>query len=208
MRFAVFGATGGTGRELVRQALERGDEVTALARDPAALPATDRLRVVAGDATRDAQAVAQVIERADVVVSALGRRNSFRSEDLMVRSLRLITAAMAGASVRRLILVSAFGVGDTHRDAPLVPRIMYRLLLGSIFADKAAAEAELRAGALDWTIVRPVLLTNGPRTGKYRVGERLDLHGVPKISRADVADFILAEASRQAYVHKPAAISD
>jgi len=207
MRIGVFGATGGTGREVVRQALARGDEVTALARTPGALPPASRLRVVAGDATQDVQAVAQVVEGCEVVVSALGRRNSFRSGDLIVRSLRLIVAAMERAGVRRLILVSALGVGDTRRDAPLVPRLMYRALLGSIFADKEAAEAELRSSALDWTIVYPVLLTDGPRTGKYRVAERLELHGVPKISRSDVAHFVLEEAHRAEHARKGVAIS-
>ena len=208
MRIAVFGAAGGTGQALVRQALDRGDEVSALVRTPGSLPIEHaRLRVVAGDATRDAAAVAEVIQGRDVVVSALGRRNSFKSDQLMVRSVRAIVPAMERADVRRLILVSAFGVGETWRDAPLVPRIMYRVLLGDIFADKKAAEDEVRASGLDWTIVHPVLLTNGPRTGRYRVGEHLELAGVPKIARADVADFILDEAGSNRYVRKAAAIS-
>ena len=208
MRIAVFGAAGGTGQALVRQALDRGDEVSALVRTPGSLPIEHaRLRVVAGDATRDAAAVAEVIQGRDVVVSALGRRNSFKSDQLMVRSVRAIVPAMERADVRRLILVSAFGVGETWRDAPLVPRIMYRVLLGDIFADKKAAEDEVRASGLDWTIVHPVLLTNGPRTGRYRVGGHLELAGVPKIARADVADFILDEAGSNRYVRKAAAIS-
>ena len=125
----------------------------------------------------------------------------------MVRSVRLIVAAMEHARVRRLILVSAFGVGDTRRDAPPVPRLMYCLLLGAIFADKKASEDELRKSSLDWTVVYPVLLTNGPRTGRYRTGERLELHGVPTIARADVAHFVLEEARASGYVRKAVAIS-
>jgi putative NADH-flavin reductase len=208
MRIAVFGATGGTGQALVRQALDRGDEVCALVRTPGSLPIEHaRLRVVAGDATRDAAAVAEVIQGRDIVVSALGRRNSLKSDQLMVRSVRTIVPAMQRTGLRRLIVVSAFGVGETRRGAPLVPRIMYRVLLGDIFADKKAAEDEVRASGLDWTIVHPVLLTNGPRTGRYRVGEHLELAGVPKIARADVADFILDEAGSNRYVRKAAAIS-
>jgi putative NADH-flavin reductase len=114
---------------------------------------------------------------------------------------------MARAGVRRLILVSAFGVGESRRDAPLIPRIMYRVLLGDIFADKKAAEDNVRRSNFDWTFVYPVLLTDGPMTGAYRVGERLELHGLPKISRADVAHFILTEVGKRAFVRKVAVIS-
>jgi putative NADH-flavin reductase len=84
---------------------------------------------------------------------------------------------------------------------------MYRVLLSDIFADKKAAEDNVRRGNLEWTFVYPVLLTDGPMTGAYRVGDRLELHGLPKISRADVAHFILAEVGKRAFVRKVAVIS-
>jgi putative NADH-flavin reductase len=84
---------------------------------------------------------------------------------------------------------------------------MYRVLLADIFADKKAAEDEIRRSRLDWTIAYPVLLTDGPLTGHYRVGERLELRGVPKISRADVAHFMLAEMKNRAFVRKVAVLS-
>lgn len=106
-----------------------------------------------------------------------------------------------------MILMSSYGVGESRRDAPLILGIMFRVLLRDVFADKKSAEEELRGSGLDWTIVHPVLLTDGPLTGRYRAAERLDLHGVPKISRADVAHFILAEAENPAFLHKVAVIS-
>jgi uncharacterized protein YbjT (DUF2867 family) len=115
--------------------------------------------------------------------------------------------SMERAGGRRLILISAFGVGESRRDAPLIPRIMYRVLLRDIFADKEVAEDYVKRSGLAWTIVQPVLLTDGPLTGQYRVGERLELHGLPKISRPDVAHFILAEAAKSAFVRKVVAIS-
>ena len=115
---------------------------------------------------------------------------------------------MESHGVRRLIFVSAFGVGETHRDVPLVPRIVQRLLLADVFADKKASEDDLRRSGLDWTLVYPVILTNGPRTAKYRVGERLDLHGLPKISRADVAHFVLSQLEDATYLRKGALISN
>jgi len=104
-------------------------------------------------------------------------------------------------------LMSSFGVGESLRDAPLIPGIMYRILLKEIFADKETAERQLRSSGLDWTIVYPVLLTNGPLTGRYRVGERLDLHGISKISRADVAHFILTEAENRRFAQNVAVLS-
>jgi putative NADH-flavin reductase len=209
VRLLVLGATGGTGREVVTQALEQGHDVTAFVRDPGKMRVADRrLRVVVGSTTDDAGAVAEAVRGQDVVVSALGRRASFRSLDLISRSLRVIVPAMEGHGVRRLIVVSAYGVGDSGREAPLLPRLMHRLLLGGIFADKKAGEDYLRRSDLDWTLVYPVALTNGPRTGRYRVGERLELHGIlPRISRADVAGFILTQLVSAAYRRKIAVIS-
>lgn len=208
MKVLVFGATGQTGQQLVTQALSRGHRVTAFVRRPDALTAMDkRLRIVTGDATRDGARVAEAMQGQELVISALGRRNTFRSEDLIARSMDAIVPSMKQAGVRRMILTSAFGVGDSLRDAPLIPGIMYRVLLRDIFADKERAEETLRTSGLDWTIVYPVLLTNGPQTGRYRVAERLELHGMPKISRADVAHFILAEAESPRFVNKVAVIS-
>ena len=121
--------------------------------------------------------------------------------------MRAIVPAMERAGVRRLVVVSAFGVGDTRRDAPLVPRLMYGTILRDIFADKRVAQDYVQATQLDWTFVYPVLLTDGPRTGRYRVGERLELRGLPKISRADVADFIVRELHAPQYVRRTAIVS-
>lgn len=208
MKLLVFGATGPTGLEVVTQALERGHAVTAFVRDPRRLGRLrDRVRVAVGDVTADAGAVEAAVQEQDAVVSSLGRRRSFRSDGLISRSLRLIAPAMERQGVSRLVLVSAFGVGDSRRDAPLLPRLMYRLLLRDIFADKLAAEDYLRATRLDWTVVYPVALTNGPRTGAYRVGERLALRGLPTISRADVAHFIVSQLDADRWWRKVAAIS-
>lgn len=209
MNLLVFGATGPTGQQVVRQALDRGHAVTAFIRTPGLLPIThDRLRVVVGDTTRGAASLAEAIVGQDVIVSTLGRHNSLRSHHLIERSVNMIVPAMQSAGVRRLILVSAFGVGASRGDAPLIQRMMYWVLLKGIFADKKAAEDEVRRSGLEWTFVYPVLLTGGPLTGKYRVGERLELHGVPKISRADVAHFILSEVDKRAFIRKTAVVSD
>jgi putative NADH-flavin reductase len=210
VKLLVVGATGGTGKELVAQALARGHDMTVLIRDPRRLEHADpRLRVVVGSPTEGGNAVARAMRGQDVVISALGRGTSFRSDHLMARSMDTLVPAMESQGVRRLIVVSACGVGESGRDAPLLPRLLYRFLLKDIFADKQAGEDRVRRSALDWTFVYPVGLTSGPRTGRYRVGERLELRGImPMIARANVADFILTQLDSPTYRQKTAIISD
>ena len=160
MNILVFGATGATGQQVVKQALSRGHRVTAFVRRPEALETADNVRIVVGDATRDKSKIAEAMSGQELVISALGRRNSFRSDHLISRSMEAIVPSMKQAGVSRMILMSSFGVGESLRDAPLIPGIMFRVLLKDIFADKESAERELRASGLDWTIVHPVLLTN------------------------------------------------
>lgn len=204
MKMFVLGATGGTGREVVAQALDAGHDVTVLVRDPARLPAAtlERVRVFTGSVTDGESALAAAIRGQDAVISALGVGNSLKSGQLITRAVPAILQAMTSGGVRRLIFTSAYGVGVTWRDAPLVPRILMRTLLRDLYADKAVGEAMIRTSALDWTLVYPVTLTNGPRTGRYRYGERLSLSGVPSISRADVAEFLLTQLDDTRFVKK------
>jgi putative NADH-flavin reductase len=199
----VLGATGGTGREVVSQGLQQGHEVTAFARRPERVTTrNERLRVVVGDVTSDSEALGDAVRRQDVVISALGTGKSFKSGGLIARSVPRILEAMRRHGVRRLIFTSAFGVGSTWRDVPIVPRIFARVLLRDVYADKAAGEEILQGSELDWTLVYPAGLSNGPRTGRYRVGERLKLTGFPTISRADLADFLLRQVEDRTYVRK------
>jgi putative NADH-flavin reductase len=206
MKLLIFGASGPTGSHLVSQALEQGHEVSAFVRNPNTLQAKERVKLAVGD-SQDPAAVAEAVRGQDAVLSALGRRKTFTSASLMANSMRAIVPAMERQRVRRLILMSSFGVGDSVREAPLLPRLFFRTMLRGIFADKQAAEQIVRRSALEWTIVYPVLLTDGPRTGRYRVGERLPLSGFPKISRADVAEFMLKELYDAAYLKRIAVVS-
>jgi len=209
MKILVLGATGATGRQIVEQALERSHQVAAFVRDPGKLAiGNDRLRVITGSISDDTRALTEAVRGQNAVISALGVGNSLKSSDLISRSMRAIVPAMESQGVRRLLFVSAFGVGETRRDVPLLPRIAQRLLLADVFADKEAGEDYLRRSSLDWTLIYPAILTNGPRTAKYRVGERLELHGLPKISRADVADFVLSQIEDATYLRKGVLISD
>lgn len=208
MKLVVFGASGGTGREITGQALDQGHEVTAFVRDPAKLVIKDsKLHIIVGDVLKDQSATASAIAGREAIICALGVGSSLKSAGLIAGSLAAIVPAAEKHDVRRLIVISAFGVGDSSRNAPLVPRLMYWLLLGDIYSDKKAGEDIVKASGLNWTIIHPVMLTTGPKTGTYRSGERLELHGIPKVSRANVAHFALAQFMDKTFLRKTAVIS-
>ena len=199
----LLGATGPTGREVVAQGLERGLELTALVRSPERLRIThERLRIVTGDVTAGPEALTAAMPGQDAVISALGAGKSLKPGGLIARSAPAIVHAMKGAGVRRLVFTSAYGVGVTWRDVPLVPRMLMRLFLRDVYADKAAGEEVITGSDLEWTLVYPVTLTNGERTGRRQAGERLALRGLPTISRADLAEFLLSQLDDRAYVRK------
>jgi putative NADH-flavin reductase len=202
MRIGLFGATRGTGRHVVQQALALGHSVTALVREGSPGVDHDHLQLVYGDATSDRDAIAEVVRGQDAVISALGRGKSFKSHGLIRHAAGLIAAAMRGEGVSRLVFTSAFGLGDTREGVPFVSRLFRDTLLRDIYADKEAGEAILRATDLNWTFVHPSRLTDGPRTSTYRVGERLPLTGAPSISRADVAEFLIQQVDDPTYMRK------
>ncbi|HKT59735.1 MAG TPA: SDR family oxidoreductase [Gemmatimonadales bacterium] len=207
-RILVLGATGGTGQEVVAQALDQGHVVTAFARHPERMKrAHERLRFVVGDVADGGDALADAVRGQDAVISALGRGLSLKAEGLIARGMPNIVGAMERQGVSRFIFTSAYGVGVTWRDLPLLSRLFARLLLRDLYADKKAGEEVLRRSALDWTIVYPTTLTNGPGTGRYRVGERLVLSGLPRISRADLAAFLLTQIEDRRYIGKGVLIS-
>jgi uncharacterized protein YbjT (DUF2867 family) len=207
-KILVLGGTGGTGQHVITHALQQGHEVTAFVRHPDRLTAThDHLRVVAGNIMDDGPALADAVRGQAVVISTLGVGRSFKSGGLISGSVPRILRAMEQQGVRRLIFTSAFGVAETRRDVPLVPRIFIRLLLRDIYRDKEAGDAAVRASRLDWTLVYPSGLSDGPATGHCRAGERLALRGFPTITRADVAMFLLRQIDDSSYVRKSVLIS-
>lgn len=207
-KILILGASGGTGRQIVNQALEQGHDVTAFVRTPGKLGVRhQRLREIFGDAANDAQSVMRAVPGHDVVISALGVGKSFVPNGLIETCMRNVVTAMESAGVRRLLWQSAFGVGGTRRDAPLVAKIFMATLLRRIYADKRAGESYLRQRNLDWTLVCPTMLTDAQGTGTYRSGERLALRGMPTIPRADVARFMLTQLDDRTYLHKEVLVS-
>jgi len=203
MKLLILGATGPTGHQLVSRALEAGHSVAALVRDPRKV--TESIEVIQGDATK-ASAVADAARGRDAIVSALGTSKSLKG-GIMMRAVPVLLPAMRQNGVKRLILQSSFGVAESFDEATAIQKFFFRTLLRSIYADKAKADAMIEGSALEWTIVRPVRLTNGPRTGKYRVSERFDARGPKSVSRADVADFMIRELTERKWIRKIAVIA-
>jgi putative NADH-flavin reductase len=195
MKLTLLGATGPTGRQVLEQALSAGHEVTVLVRSPDRLSdsARDRLTVVAGDATRTAD-VERALAGSEAVISALGSGNDFKS-DIASRAARALIPAATVAGTKRVVVLSALGSGTTATQASFVPRLFGRLLMGTVMADKSVADDLIRASGLNWTLVRPAVLTNGPRTGAYTAVRNPRRKVGDRISRADVADFMLKAAT-------------
>jgi len=202
MKLLVFGSTGGTGRELLIQALDQDHRVTAYARDPAKIEDIQhsRLTVVRGDVL-DAVTVKSAVAGHEGILVTIGAgpsRTTLREEGT-----RNIVEAMQGTGVKRLICQSSLGVGDSRANLPFFTKyIIVAVFLRNAFADHERQEAVVRQSSLDWTIVRPPHLKDGPRTEVYR-------HGFPTtdtrikgwISRADVADFMLKQLVDDTYLH-------
>jgi putative NADH-flavin reductase len=167
MRLTIFGATGGTGVQVARRALDAGHEVTAVVRDPAGLPSEVRgcADVVQAD-VMDPAAIEEAVKGRDAVITAIGTRDGRRPTSVCADSARSITAAMRAAGTERFLLVSASGLHAGPGDDPLTRFVVKPLVLGRLlkhaFADMRAAEDLTRASGLDWTIVRPPRLTDGP----------------------------------------------
>lgn len=194
-KLAIVGATGPTGREIVQQALALGHIVTAGVRSPQAANLPKEVRQIESDVTR-ASSLIPLVTGQDAVLCALGSKLSRKPTTLLSGGTQNLVSAMASAGVRRLVCITGIGAGESKGHGGfLYDHIIQPLLLSEIYKDKTRQEEVVRASGLDWTIVRPAILTSGPKGGTLR--EIRDLAGVKakKISRADVAAYILASVS-------------
>jgi putative NADH-flavin reductase len=194
MNILIVGATRGVGQRLLEQALASGHAVTALARHPQKLAVRHaRLRILKGDIL-DADAVTAAIAGQDAVCCTIGVRTPWEQATVFSEGTRNLLQAMKKTGVRRLLCVTGIGAGNIKGHGGFIyDRIFYPLLLKGVYADKDRQESLIEASDVDWTIVRPGFLTNGPLTGNYRM--LTDMTGITagRISRADVAHFILKE---------------
>lgn len=206
-KLIVFGATGGTGRAVVSQALAAGHHVTAFVRSPDKLGLTHpQLRVRVGDAS-DHDAVVAAVAGQDAVLCCLGAPPSSRDQ-IRARGTSVIVAAMQEAGVERLVCLSSHGVAETRQELPWVMRwLVVPLYLHRVFADHEAQEAIVHRSALDWTLVRPPHLHDGPRA-EVQHGPQFDPATMRmKIAREDVAGFMLQQAVSGAHTRETVVVS-
>lgn len=206
-KVSIFGATGGTGQELVRQALQQGHQVTAFVRNPKKIKLTDdNLRIVKGDVLNYEDVLSGVANQ-DVIMCCIGLPASDKSS-LRQKGTANIIKAMRNKGVHRLVCQTSLGFGDSKVVLPWYMKyLIVPLILENAFKDHALQESEIEKSDLDWTIVRPGNMTNGEKTGSYKFGfkptEKIKL----KISRADVAQFMLNLINKKNYHFQKLGIS-
>ena len=206
MKLAIFGANGKSGLEIVKQFLSKGDVVTAFVREPSKLELEhENLKVIQGDVFEVAS-VGRAIQGQDGVVCALGsselKKTTVRSEGT-----KNIIQGMKDNNVKRLVIISAMGVGESWNTLSGINKFFFATLLKSSREDHEAQEAAVKESGLDWTIIRPSGLIDSPRTGIYDVGENIPAK-TSKIARADVADLILKELEQNTNIGKALTISN
>lgn len=199
MKIAIIGATRGIGLAMAQAALADGHEVTALARMPSRMPIShSRLRIIGGDA-EDPGAIVKVVDGQDVVCDCLGTKNVTKTITMFSRCAENLSKALKPEQL--LIAVTGIGSGDSKGHGGfLYDRVFMPIVLRRMYADKDRQERIIKSNIARWMIVRPGFLTNGPRTGRYRA--LTDLRGIHggRISRADVADFMLLQAKSPQFI--------
>jgi putative NADH-flavin reductase len=205
MKLAVFGATGGTGKQVVQQALAAGHHVTALVRDPAKLDLIQPALTVRRGNVLEPEDVFNTVSGADAVIVSLGSTAN-NPDSVVSHGTANVVDAMQKAGVARLIVVTSLGVGESKDQVPFFFKALMATALRKTMQDKEAQEKLVKASGLDWTIVRPGGLTDGPLTGQYRYG--LDPKLVAgQVSRADVAEFVLKQLTDTQFLRKAPAIT-
>lgn len=203
-RVLIVGATGGTGRQLVAQALERGLAVTALVRDPSRLTIVHpQLTIVRGDVLEPAS-IDAAMRGQEAVLSALGHKRYFSPNRILSEGTRNVLRAMEAHGVSRFVCETSLGIGDSAgRLGVYYTFFTIPVILPLYYWDKTRQERTIASSPLEWVIVRPGLLTNGAKRGNYRHGRQVgSFFWTMRISRADVADFMLDQLESDAYLRR------
>ena len=194
MKLIVFGATGKTGQHVWKHGLEQGHEVTAFTRSPGKIDPNAGAHIAQGDVT-DPDAVAEAIASHDAAIVALGA-NGLRDKTTLTTGTKNVVEGMTQHGVGRLVVLSAAGVGESWGQIPLLARVAFWTFLRTILAEHTTQEAIVRESSLDWTVVRAAILNDDPPSGRVIATNE---GKVERISRADLAEFLVAEASAGAY---------
>lgn len=203
MKIIVFGATGKTGEHVCRLAVEQGHEVTAFTRSAGKVDtSTQNLRVAMGD-VMDCTAVAAAVGGQNTAIVVLGS-NGLRDKTTLAAGTRNIVDGMTQKGTKRLIVLSAAGVGDSWGQIPLLAKVMFKTMLRNVYADHTEQEAVVKGSGLDWTIVRAAILKDDPASGKYTVGNS---GKVGQINRADVAAFLVEQVDGSGYSEQAVSVT-
>lgn len=209
MKLLIIGGTGKTGIQLIKQALEQGHEVTALARNPDKLKIIHHnLSIVKGDVL-DASQMQELVKGQDAVLSALGHKKFIVKTSILSEGTRNIIDAMKANNVKRLICITTLGINDSRFKLGLYYTLfVIPVIVFFYFRDKAKQEKMIMDSGLDWTIVRPGQLLNLKKRGKYKHRLRAGHYILTKmIARADVADFMLKQLTDTSYIQKAVGIT-
>jgi uncharacterized protein YbjT (DUF2867 family) len=202
-KILVLGATGGTGRLIVSEAVARGYDVNVLVRSAERAGNLKGAKLIVGDA-RNETALREALRGRDAVVSALGPPASpFREVTLLSTATRALVSAMKVEQVSRLVCITGIGAGDSAGHGGfLFDKLIFPLLLRKVYADKNRQEAIVGDSGLDWVLVRPSVLNDRPGRDTIRALTDLsDFHG-GNISREDVAKFVLDQLRSDAWLHR------
>ncbi len=194
MKLIVFGATGGVVQHVWKRGLEQGHEVTAFTRSPGKIDPSAGARIAQGDVT-DGEAVSEAIAGHDAVIVALGA-NGLRDKTTLTAGTKNVVEGMTRHGVGRLVVLSAAGVGESWRQVPLLSKVAFRTFLRNILAEHTAQEAIVTDSSLDWTVVRAAILNDDPASGRVTATNE---GKIERISREDLAEFLLTEASEGIY---------
>lgn len=205
MRVLVVGAAGRTGRAVVGSAVRAGHDVTAFVHS-AGSHDVPGVQVCAGDAT-DRTAIEAAVMGQDAVIDVVGGKTPYRRTTLESSVATLVVSAMQRHGVRRLVVTSSLGVGDSTAHTPTSVRLLVATFLRGSTADKAAMESVVRASGLDFVITRPAVLNDGPATGDVRVLDSGSRGKAGSVSRADLAAFLVAQLTSGDHLGRAATLA-
>ncbi len=210
MKLTIFGATGGTGKQLVEQAITAGNHVVAYVRNPSKLDFMHKYLTIVEGELDDIMMIEQAVSGVDAVISVLGPRGGSKDKPI-TRGMQNIITAMYKYGVHRLIVSSTLSVRDPNDLPDFKPKIFVKfvkLTMRAVYEEIISIADAVRNSDLDWTILRLTTLNNKPKSGKIRVGYLGKGEVGLRISRADLAQFILKQVQNTKYLQQSPVISN
>lgn len=208
MKVLVLGAGGKTGRTVVERAITAGHEVTAFVHDIDSYSPPTGVQVAAGDAT-DSATLGAAISGQDAVIDTVGGKTPYKAGITLERdSAAAVIAAMRDHGTRRLVVTSMIGEGDSDANATAFERLLLKTMLRGATPDKVAMEHDVATSGLDWVIVRPAILSDDPSTCKVSVYDPSTGHKAHKITRGDLAAFLVDQLAVDSYLGRAVTIAN